>query len=76
VGRAALADPGRPLEHVGVRDAAGPDCTVQRRPRQVLSDEIGEPHRETLTYARAALAARAQLGQCVTCPVDRGGPRG
>ena len=55
---APLADAGRPLEDVGVGDAAACDGALERRPRQILADEVSEPHRRNLTHAIAGRARR------------------
>ena len=41
---AALADAGRPIEQVGVRQMAALDRAQQGRARRVLADEVREPH--------------------------------
>ena len=41
---AALADAGRPIEQVRVRQMAALDRAQQGRARRVLADEVREPH--------------------------------
>ena len=65
---APLADAGRPLEQVGVRDAAAARARAEQgRPRQLLADEVRRAARPEPSMRTAPCRATLTLAGTVTC---------